>query len=92
MTAYTGGQMTVAGYYWPVVVDLVGMTVRSQTRPIHYSHHAAQIVGNSEKIKVKAQTIKVSGKVSGISAAASEVTALGDNGFPWQASIGAEVQ
>jgi hypothetical protein len=92
MTAYTGGQMTVAGYYWPVVVDLAGMTVRSQTRPILYSHDAAQIVGHSEKITVTAQTIKVSGKVSGISAAASEVTALGDNGFPWQASIGAEVQ
>jgi hypothetical protein len=92
MTAYTGGQMTVAGYYWPVVVDLAGMTVRSQTRPILYSHDAAQIVGHSEKISVTAQTIKVSGKVSGISAAASEVTALGDNGFPWQASIGAEVQ
>jgi len=84
--------MTVAGYYWPVVVDLAGMTVRSQTRPILYSHDAAQIVGHSEKISVTAQTIKVSGKVSGISAAASEVTALGDNGFPWQASIGAEVQ
>ena len=92
MTAYTGGQMIVAGYYWPVVVDLAGMTVRSQTRPILYSHDAAQIVGHSEKISVTAQTIKVSGKVSGISAAASEVTALGDNGFPWQASIGAEVQ
>jgi hypothetical protein len=92
MTAYTGGQMNVAGYYWPVVVDLAGMTVRSQTRPILYSHDAAQIVGHSEKITVTAQTIKVAGKVSGISAAASEVTALGDNGFPWQASIGAEVQ
>jgi hypothetical protein len=92
MTAYTGGQMNVAGYYWPVVVDLAGMTVRSHTRPILYSHDAAQIVGHSEKITVTAQTIKVSGKVSGISAAASEVTALGDNGFPWQASIGAEVQ
>jgi hypothetical protein len=62
ITAYTGGQVTMAGYYWPVVVDLEGTTVRSQNRPILFSHDATQIVGHSEKISVMAQTIKVSGK------------------------------
>ena len=52
----------MAGYYWPVVVDLEGTTVGSQNRPILYSHDAAQIVGHSEKISLMAQTIKVSGK------------------------------
>ncbi len=91
MTAYTGGQMNLAGYYWPVVVDLEGMAVNSQTRPILYSHDMAQIVGHSDKISVTKQTVKVSGKVSGVSAAAAEVMALADNGFPWQASIGCGV-
>ena len=91
MTAYTGGQMNLSGYYWPVVVDLEGMSVNSQTRPILYSHDTTQIVGHSDKITVTKQTVKVAGKVSGISIAASEVTALADNGFPWQASIGASV-
>lgn len=91
MTAYTGGQMNLAGYYWPVVVDLEGMAVNSQTRPILYSHDMTQIVGHSDKITVTKQTVKVAGKVSGVSVAAAEVLALADNGFPWQASIGASV-
>lgn len=92
MTAYTGGAMALAGFYYPVVVDLTGLAVRSQTRPIVYSHDIRQIIGHSEKIDVTAQTIKVGGRVSGVGEAAKEVVALADNGFPWQSSIGADVQ
>lgn len=91
MTAYTGGAMALAGFYYPVVVDLTGLSVRSQSRPIVYSHDLKQIVGHSERIDVTAQTIKVAGKVSGVGDSAKEVVALADNGFPWQSSIGADV-
>ena len=34
MTAYTGGQMDLAGWKHPVVVDLSGLEIASQTRPL----------------------------------------------------------
>lgn len=92
MTAYTGGAMSVAGYYWPVIADLAGMTVATQRRPILKQHDPDQIVGHTEKIDLTSQTIKLSGSISGVGDAAQEVTATADNGFPWQGSIGAAVQ
>lgn len=90
MTAYTGGAMRLSGYYWPVVVDLAGVQVRSQTRPILYYHNVERIVGHTESIEVTSQRIKVAGKLSGVGDDVTRVTATADNGFPWQASIGAD--
>lgn len=90
MTAYTGGAMRLSGYYWPVVVDLAGVQVKSQTRPILYYHNIERIVGHTESIEVTSQRIKVSGKLSGVGDDVTRVTATADNGFPWQASIGAD--
>jgi hypothetical protein len=90
--AYTGGPMLVSGFYRPVVVDLAGLSVPTQNRPIFHSHDEGKIVGHSDKIEVSAQRIKISGVVSGVGEAAQEIQALAANGFPWQASIGATVQ
>ena len=92
MNAYTGGAMNLSGFYSPVVVDLAGVSVPSQTRPILKDHSTENIVGHTDKIDVTAKTLKVSGVISGVGEAAQEVTALAANGFPWQASIGASVQ
>ena len=92
MTAYTGGAMRVDLYHWPVVVDLAGMEVATQSRPILKQHDPEQIVGHTESIKVAASSIKLAGKISGIGEAAEEVVRTADNGFPWQSSIGAAVQ
>jgi hypothetical protein len=92
MTAYTGGAMRLSGFYYPVVVDLTGVKVNGQKRPILYAHDSARIVGHSETIEVTAQRIKVSGKISGIGEDAQLVVATADNEFPWQASIGANAQ
>lgn len=93
MVAYTGAPMRV-GYGWPVVVDLAGMKVPGQRRPILRDHDAGRIVGHTEEIAVTegGQKLKVSGVISGIGADSQEVVGLAGNGFPWQASIGASVE
>ena len=93
MTAYTGGPLVLAGWPYPVVVDLAGMRVpSSQARPVLKDHNPALIVGHTDEIAVGQSTVKVSGVVSGVGEVAKEVTAASDNGFPWQASIGARAE
>lgn len=92
ITAYTGGAMQLEGFFHPVVVDLEGMATKSAALPILKSHQRDLIVGHTDAIDIKASKINLSGVMSGIGDAAKEVAALADNGFPWQASIGATVQ
>lgn len=91
MVAYTGAALKV-GFGYPIIVDLAGMSVPAQQRPILRDHDTTQIVGHTEKIEVGAKQIKVSGTISGVGDAAQEVLALAGNGFPWQASIGASIE
>lgn len=90
MTAYTGAAMKVS-YGWPVVVDLAGIKVPSQTTPIFRNHDPERIVGHTTKVEVTAQRIKVAGLMSGDAEHVGPIVASAANGFPWQASIGAHV-
>jgi hypothetical protein len=92
MTAYTGGAMQLAGWRYPVVVDLAGMRVPKKPRPILKDHNAAQIVGHTNEIAVTDRGLEVNGVVSGAGSAAQEIVATSENGFPWQASIGASAE
>ena len=87
MTAYTGGKMMVRWGH-PVVVDLSGLRVSAKSRPILRDHDPAQIVGHTTEIST-AGSIKLKGVISAANQHAQEVQASSDNGFPWQASIGA---
>jgi hypothetical protein len=89
MTAYTGGAMQLAGWRYPVVVDLAGLRISKKSRPILKDHNPGQIVGHTDEITVAEQTLEVAGVISGIGATAQEIIATSENGFPWQASIGA---
>lgn len=88
MTAYTGGKMMLGGWPLPVVVDLSGVKVSAKSRPILRDHNPAQIVGHTTEITT-AGSIKLKGVISAANQHAQEVQASSDNGFPWQASIGA---
>ena len=92
MTAYTGGAVQLAGWRYPVVVDLAGMRVPKKPRPILKDHNACQIVGHTDEIAVTERGLEVSGVVSGAGSAAQEIVATSENGFPWQASIGASAE
>ncbi|MCA9179680.1 MAG: Mu-like prophage major head subunit gpT family protein [Planctomycetales bacterium] len=89
MTAYTGGAMQLSGWRYPVVVDLAGLRVPKKSRPILKDHDGGQIVGHTSEIGVTEQSLDVSGVVSGSGATAQEIIATSENGFPWQASLGA---
>jgi hypothetical protein len=89
MTAYTGGAMQLSGWRYPVVVDLAGLRVPKKSRPILKDHDGGQIVGHTSEIGVTERSLDVSGVVSGTGATAQEIIATSQNGFPWQASLGA---
>lgn len=92
MNAYTGAQVQLGGWMYPVVIDFAGMHFSRKKRPILLSHDPSQIVGHSESFEVSDNVLKVTGVISGTGAAAQEVVANSDNGFPWQASIGASAK
>lgn len=89
MVAYTGGAMRLGGWRYPVVVDLSGMQIPAQKRPIRMNHDSGLGVGHTESIKVDGGKLLAAGVVSRSTPAAADVVSSGKNGFPWQASIGA---
>lgn len=89
MLAYNGGKLRVANYYYPVVVDLAGMKVSAKSRPILRDHDIGRIVGHSTDIQINSGSIRVKGDISAANEYAREVQESSLNGFPWQASIGA---
>jgi hypothetical protein len=91
MVAYTGGPMRIAGWRHPVVIDLAGLAIPSQQRPIRFSHDATAGVGHTNAIGIDEGQLVATGVVSRDTAAAREVVASSKNGFPWQASVGASV-
>ena len=91
MVAYTGGPMKVAGWRYPVIIDLAGLAIPSQSRPIRFNHEATSGIGHSDAIGVQDGKLMAVGVISRDTAAAKEVVASAKNGFPWQASVGASV-
>jgi len=92
MDAYNGGAMR---FWWsedPVVVDLDGMKISAKARPIFKDHSPSLIVGHSEKIINATGKLRVEGIASGANQVARDVVNAADMGFPWQSSIGAEVE
>jgi len=92
MTAYTGGAMALAGWPYPVVVDLTGLVLGKKSRPILMDHDTGRIVGHTDTVGVEGTALTVAGVISGVGSAAQEVVGASDNGFPWQASLGAAVK
>ncbi len=91
MIAYTGGAIRTLGFAYPVVVNLDGMSIPAQRRPVRFQHSAFEGVGHTERIAVEDGELVAEGVVSRNTRAAEEIVASGKKGFPWQASIGASV-
>ena len=92
MVAYTGGMMRINGWRWPVIVDLAGLGIPSQNRPIRFGHDMQSGVGHTDVIRIEDGRLLATGVVSRDTAAAREIVASARNGFPWQASIAAGVE
>jgi len=87
--AYAGGAMSVAGFYYPVVVDLAGLRAGAVT--ILLDHDRTQIVGQGtaeilrSKVKV---TAVITGNHDDPMDPAYKIVAHARNGFQWPASVG----
>ncbi len=92
MVAYTGGAMRVAGWRHPVILDLAGLNIPSQMRPIRFSHDPGSGVGHTDAIRIEQGQLIASGLVSRDTPTAREIVTSSKNGFPWQASVGASVE
>lgn len=91
MVAYTGGAMRVGLWSEPMVLDLEGLTIPSQSQPIRFQHDASAGVGHTDTITIADGKLLATGVISRDTPEAREVAVSAKNGFPWQASIGASV-
>jgi len=91
MVAYTGQPMRIAGWRHPLIIDLAGLAIPSQSRPIRFGHDPLSGIGHTDSIRVEQGQLVAAGVVSRDTAAAREVVVSSKNGFPWQASVGASV-
>lgn len=91
MLAYTGGKMKIEGFQYPVVVDLAGMAIKKQTIPVRLDHDRRQGVGHTNSVVIENGSVVAVGVISRNTVAAKDVAKSGTQGFPWQASIGADV-
>lgn len=88
MTAYTGGLLQLAGWYYPVVVDLDGLQL-PESLPILKDHQASEPVGHGSARVVKGELF-AQGVLSVPGEIRERITESAKSGFPWQASIGAK--
>ena len=91
MVAYSGGKMPIAGFPHPVVVDLSGLDIPSDSVPIRLDHESRQGVGHTTRIEAAEGQLIAEGLISRDTSWARDVARSGSNGFPWQASIGGPV-
>lgn len=90
MVAYTGVPMNVTGWDFPLVVDLDGIDGLDAGIPAFAHHNPERIVGHIVKNTISGGELVVAGVISGVGPDALEVAQSSKNGFPWQASIGAD--
>jgi hypothetical protein len=90
MVAYTGAAME-AGMLGKVVIDLNGLNANGERKPILRQHDHDRIAGYSDTI-VKGNKLTMAGTLSAKTDAGREVADLADEGFPWQASVGIDIQ
>ena len=91
MDAYTGGAMNLDGWQHPVVIDQDGWQDIQGSLPILRDHDFSQLVGHTAETKVVNGVLTASGSISAANQHSKEVADSAANGFPWQASVGANV-
>jgi hypothetical protein len=92
MVAYTGGLMKLAGWYYPVVVDLEGLAFSTPMTMLgNHLNDPDWVAGNADKIEIEGTNLNISGEVfpAGTTPMADKIAKLSAAGMKWQASIGA---
>ena len=90
MVAYTGAEIRQAWSREPIVIDLSGMAVPANV-PIVFGHdYALESVLGQGSARIGTDLV-IDGAILAESEAAGQVVKLGDKGYQWQASVGADV-
>ncbi len=90
MVAYGGGAIRVSGYRHPVVIDLDGVDGLGRAMPLLMQHDHGRIVGHGTAER-NGNQLNISGVVGASNGDAEQVVSLAKSGFPWRASVGADV-
>jgi len=93
MSLYSGGIFNQWWSEYPLVLDTAGCELPSSPIPATGDHVycADCTVGHIESARVVDHAIECEGVFSGVSELRDAIVAAGKNGFPWQASMGADV-
>lgn len=89
MSAYTGAPVNFMGT--TMIIDLAGMDVSGKRKPILREHDRKQIAGYADEFALTDQGLVMNGFLSKSTEAGREVADLADEGFPWQASVGIDI-
>lgn len=84
-TFYTGGSLEIAGWEYPVVVDLEGLQP-SKVLVANLDHDRTKRVGNFE-VQNDGKSLIARGKATAATAARDEVVQSAADGYEWQASL-----
>jgi len=90
MLGYTGGIIRQAWSREPIVIDLAGMTVPSVI-PIVFGHDYALESVLGQGTGTIGNQLVIDGSILSKNERATQVVQLGDDGYQWQASVGADV-
>jgi len=90
MKAYDGSALSVAAFYFPVVIELKGAKARRRVKAF-YEHDRTKIVGHMDTVEIDGSGIRVAGVVSGSGEHVNSIMTSAKNGFEWEGSIGAEI-
>ena len=84
--AYSGGELHVANYRYPVVANVAGVSW-DRLPKIRRNHENNARVGHATSVTIENNEIHVDGLVSATGQVAQEVLADARNGYPWQSSV-----
>lgn len=91
MSGYTGGELRQAWSREPVVIDLAGMSVPDVVPIVAEHDYEIESVLGQGTARVEDGGLLVDGEILADTETARQVVTLGDRGYRWQASVGADV-
>jgi len=92
MVAYTGGPLQLSAWYYPVVVDLEGLSYKTPMTMLgNHQNDPQWVAGNATSIEVAAHKLNIEGEVfaADTNKMTEMIAKLAAAGMKWQASIGA---
>lgn len=92
IVANSGEPMTIAGWPYPVVIELKGVRFDRNPTPVVMDHNTGKRIGHTTYQGISRGAITAEGVVSSTSPEAVAFVADSKNGYPFQCSVGAIIE